>query len=83
MPGMATDAQLSELADLRGTPQEVLFLQLMLRHHRAGAAMARNYLELGDDPRLRRLAHGIITGQEREITIMSEWLTDRNATADS
>ena len=83
MPGMATDAQLSELARLRGTPQEVLFLQLMLPHHRAGSAMASAYLELGSDPQLRELARGIITGQEREITIMSDWLTDRGATADS
>ena len=83
MPGMATDAQLTELAGLRGTPQEVLFLQLMLPHHRAGSAMAKTYLELGDDPQLRKLANGIITGQEREITIMNDWLTDRGATADS
>jgi len=77
MPGMATDAQLTELAQLRGAPQEVLFLQLMLRHHRAGSAMASTYLERGHDRQLQGLAHAIVTGQEREITIMTSLLTAR------
>jgi uncharacterized protein (DUF305 family) len=79
MPGMASDAELTQLAELRGTAREVLFLQLMLRHHRAGTDMARVYLERGSDEQLRELAQGIVTGQEREIQIMTELLTARNA----
>jgi uncharacterized protein (DUF305 family) len=79
MPGMANDAELTELAQLRGRPREVLFLRLMLRHHLAGTDMARTYLELGNDPQLRELARSIITSQDREISIMTDLLAERGA----
>jgi uncharacterized protein (DUF305 family) len=80
MPGMATDAELTRLAELKGTEREVLFLRLMLRHHRAGTDMARTYLQLGSDPQLRALAQSVVTSQEREIGIMTDLLTARGAT---
>ena len=79
MPGMATDAELGQLAQLRGREREVLFLRLMLRHHRAGTDMARTYLELGSDPDLRELARSIVTSQDREISIMNDLLAERGA----
>lgn len=80
MPGMATDAELTRLAELEGQAREVLFLRLMLRHHRAGTDMARTYLELGHDPQLRELARSIVTSQDREIRIMTDLLADRGTT---
>jgi uncharacterized protein (DUF305 family) len=41
MPGMATSAQLSRLAGLKGAAFDVLFLQLMIRHHEGGLEMAQ------------------------------------------
>jgi uncharacterized protein (DUF305 family) len=81
MPGMASDAELTQLAQLRGRPREVLFLRLMLRHHRAGTDMARTYLELGNDPQLRELARSIVTSQDREISIMTDLLAERGVGA--
>lgn len=81
MPGMATDAELTQLVQLRGEAREVMFLQLMMRHHRAGLDMAQTYLDLGTDPELRELAQGIVTSQGREITIITDLLTERGATA--
>jgi uncharacterized protein (DUF305 family) len=80
MPGMATDAELTRLAGLTGKDREVLFLRLMLRHHRAGTDMARTYLQLGSDEQLRGLAQSVVTSQEREISIMTDLLADRGAT---
>lgn len=80
MPGMATDAELTQLAQLKGKEREVLFLRLMLRHHRAGADMAKTYLQLGTDPQLKELARSVVTSQEREIGIMTDLLADRGAT---
>ena len=79
MPGMATDAELTRLAELKGQDREVLFLRLMLRHHRAGTDMARTYLQLGSDPQLRGLAQSVVTSQEREISIMTDLLAERGA----
>jgi len=41
MPGMATPAQLTRLASLTGTRFDVLFLQLMIRHHEGGLQMCQ------------------------------------------
>lgn len=41
MPGMATMAELDALAASRGPDAEILFLQLMERHHRGGIAMGQ------------------------------------------
>lgn len=40
MPGLATPAQIEELRNARGRESDRLFLELMIRHHRAGAEMA-------------------------------------------
>lgn len=80
MPGMATDAELTQLAQLQGKQREILFLRLMVRHHRAGTDMAGTYLELGNDRQLRELAQSIVTSQSREITILTDLLAERGAT---
>lgn len=41
MPGMATPAELDRLATLDGKRFDVLFLQLMIRHHEGGIEMAQ------------------------------------------
>ncbi|MFR9754111.1 DUF305 domain-containing protein, partial [Nocardia sp. 004] len=41
MPGMASTAELDDLAGLRGRDAEILFLQLMIRHHQGGIVMAQ------------------------------------------
>lgn len=40
MPGMATPSQMSTLYNAQGTKFDVLFLQLMIRHHQGGIEMA-------------------------------------------
>lgn len=49
------------------------FIALMLPHHEGAVAMARLYLESGQDPRLRQLAEQIVAGQEAEIGHMHSW----------
>ncbi|HEX3901145.1 MAG TPA: DUF305 domain-containing protein [Mycobacteriales bacterium] len=41
MPGMATPGQLTRLASLTGRRFDVLFLQLMIRHHEGGLLMCQ------------------------------------------
>ena len=40
MPGMATQEEITKLEGLRGKRAEVYYLQLMIRHHKAGVPMA-------------------------------------------
>ena len=41
MPGMASPEELNELWTKSGKEFDVLFLQLMIRHHQGGVMMAR------------------------------------------
>ena len=44
MPGMASEAELGALRHATGRDAEVLFLQLMIRHHEGGMLMAKALL---------------------------------------
>lgn len=79
MPGMATTAELQRLRAARGKAAEVLFLTLMIRHHRGGVAMAGAVLQRTERGDVRDLARSIVTGQQAEIGVMQKMLKDRGA----
>ena len=80
MPGMATAAQINQLRTLPVDKADVLFLQLMIKHHQAGIAMAQMAEQLTREPVVDRLAATMITGQQGEITQMTQMLAARGAT---
>jgi uncharacterized protein (DUF305 family) len=59
---------------------DVLFLQLMIAHHRAGVAMARMARALTNVGVVDRLAATMVTGQQNEIAQMTQLLAQRGAT---
>ena len=79
MPGMATSEEIAELTSLNGTEAEVLFLQLMIRHHQGGIPMAQEILARSDNPVTVRLAASIVNAQQSETDIMTDLLAERNA----
>jgi uncharacterized protein (DUF305 family) len=79
MPGMATREELDRLNQLQGTEAEVLFLQLMIRHHEGGVQMAEGLLQLSDRAEVADMARKIVTGQTGEIKLMTDLLRHRNA----
>jgi uncharacterized protein (DUF305 family) len=79
MHGMASDAELQRLRDAQGRDAEVLFLQLMIRHHEGGILMARAVEGLTRRPEVVRMAQSIETGQLIEITTMTQMLAARGA----
>lgn len=80
MPGMASTAQLRQLENSDGKAAEILFLQLMIVHHRAGVDMAKAAQSSGDQPRVVRLARSMVEGQSGEINLMTDMLKKRGAT---
>ena len=56
------------------------FARAMIPHHQGAVEMARLELLFGGDPRLRRLAQGIIVEQSQEIALLRNIL-DRGAAA--
>ena len=79
MPGMASKADLDRLEQARGRDAEVLYLQLMIAHHRGGVAMAAAGLDLADRESVRTLAKSILDSQTAEIDAMQDMLRERGA----
>ena len=50
------------------------FAAMMIPHHQGAIDMAKIELTYGRDPVLRRLAQGIIVGQQQEIGLMQRYL---------
>jgi uncharacterized protein (DUF305 family) len=55
------------------------FAAMMLPHHQGAIDMAKIELTYGRDPVLRRLAQGIIVGQQQEIELMQRYLHEGSA----
>lgn len=60
---------------LRGDPLDVMFLQMMLPHHRQGVAMAELAAARAQDDEVRMLAAAIASTQTTEADTMKGWLT--------
>jgi uncharacterized protein (DUF305 family) len=79
MHGMASDDELRRLRDARGSDAEILFLQLMIRHHEGGVLMARAVSGLSRRADVASMAKSIDEGQRAEIVAMTEMLSKRGA----
>ncbi|EIV95531.1 DUF305 domain-containing protein [Frankia sp. QA3] len=72
MPGMATPTELRRLATIRGRDLDVLFLTLMVHHHRGGLAMAQYAAQHADQDRTRSVARAMVLNQSIEIDQMQQ-----------
>ncbi|MGN6724267.1 MAG: DUF305 domain-containing protein [Marmoricola sp.] len=70
MPGMATPRQMIELYGLSGRGFDVLFLQLMIRHHLAGIDMARYAIAEHASPLVADAARQMIAAQAEDLGTM-------------
>ncbi|WP_222265062.1 DUF305 domain-containing protein [Modestobacter marinus] len=80
MPGMATEAELATLRSLSGTAFDVMFLQLMTRHHQGGLEMAEYGAEHAELAAVRGLSRSIAETQTAETTTMESMLRARGGT---
>lgn len=76
MEGMATEAQMKALSKAEGEDFDVLFLQLMIRHHEGAISMTSDVLRDGSDRQISELASGMASDQGVEIDRMSRLLKD-------
>ncbi|CAN5842247.1 hypothetical protein BH24CHL3_BH24CHL3_07290 [soil metagenome] len=77
MPGMAATADVQQLSELPVADAEVLFLQLLIRHHQGGVEMAEAYLERGSQAEVTLMADRIVLLQNAEIDVMNDMLERR------
>ena len=79
MHGMATDAELQRLREAKGVDAEILFLQLMIRHHEGGVVMARALVALSGRREVIQSARSVEDSQTAEIAQMTQLLAARGA----
>ena len=79
MPGMATDAEIAKLKDLKGVESDIYFLQLMIRHHQGGAGMMQYAAEHATLPVVRNFADKMLQAQTAEISVMTQMLAEHGA----
>jgi uncharacterized protein (DUF305 family) len=80
MPGMASTADLTALRAASGPQLDVLFLQLMLRHHEGGAGMLSYAAERAELPQVRNLARQMLSSQTTESDYLRQLLAARGGT---
>lgn len=79
MPGMATSAELAALRRATGADVDVMFLQLMLRHHEGGMAMMEYAQTRATSPAVINLATSMVETQSNESTLMRQMLAAKGA----
>lgn len=77
MPGMATAEQIAQLDTLPPAEAEVLFFEIMIRHHQGGVEMAQALLDRSDNEMVRDVAQQMIVVQSAEIDTMNQMLESR------
>jgi len=79
MPGMATSAEVRTLEKLTGSASDILFLQLMIRHHQGGTAMLTYGAAHALSPVVQNFASKMLEAQTSEIGVMTGMLAARGA----
>lgn len=79
MPGMASAEEMSALGRATGPELDVMFLQLMLRHHQGGLPMMEYAEQYADVPAVRNLAATMVATQQGESTLITSMLAERSA----
>jgi uncharacterized protein (DUF305 family) len=74
MMGMASAAQVQQISTLPVSDAQILFLQLMYRHHEGGIRMAQTALDGNPRSEVARLASGIVNGQRVELKVIESLL---------
>jgi uncharacterized protein (DUF305 family) len=80
MPGMASSDELRALRAAGDQQRDVLFLQLMLRHHQGGVEMLEYGADHASTPEVRNLAAQMLTAQTGESEYLAQLLAARGGT---
>ncbi|MFZ4485690.1 MAG: DUF305 domain-containing protein [Candidatus Nanopelagicales bacterium] len=72
--GMMSAADMENLESAHGESFDRMWLEMMIEHHEGAVVMAQEVLRTTEDPDVRRLAQGVINGQEAEIETMRRLL---------
>jgi uncharacterized protein (DUF305 family) len=78
MPGMATAAEMDQLRNAKGRQVDILFCQLMIRHHLGGIHMIDGLLAVSHNGQVRTLANRMRATQGNEVEGLQRLLEQLN-----
>jgi uncharacterized protein (DUF305 family) len=78
MPGMATPAEMDQLRNTTGKQVDILFCQLMIRHHLGGIHMIEGLLQRSHNNEVRTLAKRMQATQTNEVAGLQQLLEQLN-----
>jgi uncharacterized protein (DUF305 family) len=79
MPGMASADELKKLKSSTGKDFDIMWCQLMLRHHLGGIHMAEVAAKDATTPEVRAAAESMRASQSYDVTALTEMLQDLGA----
>lgn len=79
MMGMATPEQMTALSAATGADFDVMFLQLMIRHHQGALDMCADILANGSDETLGLWANDMYVTQQAQINWMQDLLASKTS----
>jgi uncharacterized protein (DUF305 family) len=79
MPGMASSEDMAALRQARGPAADVLYLQLMLRHHQGGLPMMEYGAQHAEVPTVQMLAQTMVDTQQSEADRITAMLHEKGA----
>lgn len=79
MPGMATPEEMDRLRQARGKEGDILFAEMMIKHHIGGIHMVDAILARTDDEEVREAARRMKENQQTEINILRQLLDEVKA----
>jgi len=83
MVGLATEVEIEQLRQLQGRARDLLFLNLMMKHHAGALPMARFAAREGQSAAVREMAQRIELDQAEEIGRMQQMIAVLAATPDA
>ena len=76
MSGQMEESEMAELEAMEGAEFDLMFLDMMTRHHEGAIEMAEQVIDDGENADVKQLANGIIEAQRAEIEQMASWRED-------
>ncbi len=74
LDGMMTDDEMNGLRNVKGADFDMMWMQMMIRHHQGAIAMAQTVKTTGSNTDVMDMADQVITAQQGEIAEMETML---------
>ena len=79
MGGQMDESEMAELEESTGQDFDVMFIDMMTRHHEGAIDMAEQVMDEGENAQVADLANRIIDAQQAEIQQMEVWREEWSA----